>query len=140
MIMLIIYLYLHSRANGPFMAASVALEKEVRLLLSDPFAYKILEGRIFLGTTAFFARHRWHLSWRDNDDLIECAQGSFNIPFYCVRNPHVKRTVVLDGAYSFAGTDLPHGDRTLYIGIDPHAEVTRLFTNSEMVRLIHVYL
>ncbi len=45
----------------------------------------------------------------------------------------VKGFEVLDGAYSFAGEDLPHGDQTLFIGIDPHADVTRTFTNAEMV-------
>lgn len=32
------------------------------------------------------------------------------------------------------GTDLLHGDDTLYVGIDPHAEITRTFTYTEMVR------
>ena len=31
------------------------------------------------------------------------------------------------------GTDLLHGDATLYVGIDPHAEITRTFTYTEMV-------
>ena len=39
---------------------------------------------------------------------------------------------MVDGAYGFAGDDLLHGDDTLYVGIDPHAEITRTFTNSEM--------
>lgn len=29
---------------------------------------------------------------------------------------------------------MPHGDETLYVGIDPHAEITRIFTYKEMVR------
>jgi hypothetical protein len=60
-------------------------------------------------------------------------KGSFHIPFYCARNNSVKSVYVLDGAYSFAGIDLPHGDSTLFIGVDPHAEITRTFTTSEMV-------
>ena len=38
----------------------------------------------------------------------------------------------VDGAYGFAGADLPHGDQTLYVGIDPHAEITRHLTHNEM--------
>ena len=30
------------------------------------------------------------------------------------------------------GTDLPHENNSLFVGIDPHAEITRLFTNTEM--------
>lgn len=40
---------------------------------------------------------------------------------------------MVDGAYGFAGTDLPHGDDTLYIGIDPHAEVTRFLEYEQMM-------
>lgn len=126
----------YSLKHGPVGSASYMLDQQVRALLTDPKAYKYLEGRIFLGTTAYFAKHRWHLSWANNQDLIECIKGSFNIPFYCLTNKLVKGITVLDGAYSFAGIDLPHGDETLFIGIDPHAEITRTFTNNEMVRHI----
>lgn len=36
--------------------------------------------------------------------------------------------------FLLSGLDLPHGDETLYVGIDPHAEITRTFTYKEMVR------
>lgn len=36
-------------------------------------------------------------------------------------------------SYHVIGTDLLHGDATLYVGIDPHAEITRTFTYTEMV-------
>ena len=117
--------------HGPHKAC-VILEDVIREMLVDPNAYKILKGRIFLGTTEFLSRHRWHLSWNSNEDLIECIKGSFHIPFYCQRNKPLKNINVLDGAYSFSGTDLPHGNNSLFIGIDPHAEITRTFTNSEM--------
>ena len=64
--------------------------------------------------------------------MIYTFRGSCHLPFYCNPNKKLGDFHVVDGAYSFAGTDLPHGDDTLYIGIDPHAEVTRLFTTSEM--------
>lgn len=43
--------------------------------------------------------------------------------------------LVVDGAYGFSGEDLPHGDATLYVGIDPHAEVTRILTNQVCERI-----
>ena len=36
-------------------------------------------------------------------------------------------------AYGMAGADLPHGDSTLFIGIDPHAEITRDLTVAQML-------
>jgi hypothetical protein len=117
---------------GTIYKCSIFMEDSLRELLSDPNAYKILEGRCCFGTTAFFAKHRWHVSWNDNEDLIKCIQASYHIPFYCKRVDPIYGVEVLDGAYGFAGKDLPHGDKTLYVGIDPHAEITRIFTNVEM--------
>lgn len=109
------------------------------MIADNENAYKELEGKMFIGTTAFFSRHRWHLSWESNEDMINCIKGSFNIPIYCLRSGILKGYEVLDGAYSFAGEDLPHGDATLFIGIDPHAEVTRHFTNNQMVQIIQCF-
>jgi len=97
-----------------------------------PQAYKKLEGRMCFGTTEFFDRHRWHTSWESNEDFLTCLQGTSHIPFYCMRNKPIKGIEVVDGAYGFAGRDLLDGDDTLYVGIDPHAEITRHFSNSEM--------
>eukprot|EP01034_Spumella_vulgaris_P021678 gene21678-27719_t len=44
----------------------------------------------------------------------------------------IKGVHVVDGAYGFSGINLPHGDDTLYVGIDPHAEITRSFTYPQM--------
>jgi len=54
------------------------------------------------------------------------------MPLYCSRVKLLHGEYVVDGAYGFKGTDLPHGDDTLFIGIDPHAEITRTFTNAQM--------
>ena len=116
----------------PIYFGSVFMEEVLRKLLSDPMAYKRLEGRCCFGTTEFFSKHRWHVSWESNEDLIQTAQASFNIPIYCKRVQPVKGVMVLDGAYGFAGINLPHGDDTLYVGIDPHAEITRTLTNHQM--------
>jgi len=73
------------------------------LIVNDPLAYKKLEGRCCFGTTSFFARHRWHVSWENNHDLIACIQASYSIPIYCKRSVGIKNVVVVDGAYGFAG-------------------------------------
>ena len=116
----------------PIYYGSYFLELALKDLLSDPLAYKKLEGRCCFGTTAYFSKHRWHVSWESNEDLIACIQASYNIPIYCKRSLGIKDIIVVDGAYGFAGSDLPHGDQTLYVGIDPHAEITRTLTYSEM--------
>jgi hypothetical protein len=118
---------------GPVYYGSIFTIKYVREMIEeDPTAYKKLEGRCCFGTTEFFSKHRWHLSWENNDDLMECIKASFHIPFYCHYIRPLRGVEVVDGAYGFAGEDLLHGDQTLYVGIDPHAEITRTFTNQEM--------
>lgn len=119
---------------GPVYYASYFMEKGVRKMLEEegPYAFKKLEGRLCFGTTEFFDKHRWHMSWESNEDFLACVQGTSHIPFYCMRNQPIKGIEVVDGAYGFAGRDLLDGDDTLYVGIDPHAEITRHFTNSEM--------
>lgn len=124
---------LKSHVHGPVHNASVFTEDAIRLILADPTAYKQLEGKCCFGTTEFFSKHRWHVSWADNDDLLDCIQASYHIPFYCQRNKGIKNIHVVDGAYGFAGPNLPHGDETLYVGIDPHAEITRTYTYPQMM-------
>jgi hypothetical protein len=119
---------------GAFYYGSLFMEEAIRKIVEDPYSYKLLEGRCSFGTTAFFCKHRWHISWSDNEDLIDCAKASAHIPLYCQKNYGVKNTIVVDGAYGFAGKDLPHGDETLYVGIDPHAEISRSFTNKQMLQ------
>mmetsp|Transcript_1085 Transcript_1085/g.1215 ORF Transcript_1085/g.1215 Transcript_1085/m.1215 type:complete len:282 (+) Transcript_1085:112-957(+) len=122
-----------AKIYGPIYYASVYMTKGLEeMLADDPLAYKKLEGKCCFGTTSFFSKHRWHLSWESNEDLLDCIQGSYHIPFYCQRIKTLKGIEVVDGAYGFAGIDLPHGDETLYVGIDPHAEITRIFTYKEM--------
>jgi hypothetical protein len=72
------------------------------------------------------------VSWESNEDLLKCVQGSYHIPLYCKKNVGIKGVEVVDGAYGFRGENLPHGDQTLYVGIDPYAEITRSLTNTEM--------
>jgi hypothetical protein len=125
-----------AQKHGPIYYASKFMTDGLKEMIDEvgPKAYKILEGRCCFGTTQFFSKHRWHLSWESNEDLLECIIASFHIPFYCKRIKSLRGIEVVDGAYGFAGIDLIHGDETLYVGIDPHAEITRHFTNNEMVR------
>lgn len=122
-----------SGRHGALHYASVFMEECVREMLSHPFAFKMLEGRLCLGTTYFFANHRWHVAWLDNEDLVACVKRSCHIPFYCQRDGGLRGDLIVDGAYGFSGKDLPHGDSTLYVGIDPHAEITRTLENNQMM-------
>eukprot|EP01033_Poteriospumella_lacustris_P009843 gene9843-7046_t len=119
--------------HGAVHYGSVFMEECVREMLAHPLDFKRLEGRLCLGATYFFSRHRWHVSWVDNEDLVACVRRSCHIPFYCQRDDGLRGELVVDGAYGFSGTDLPHGDATLYVGIDPHAEITRTLENRQMM-------
>ena len=126
----------NSQGKSPIYWASYYMEEVLRDMIdSEPLAYRILQGKCCFGTTAFFSKHRWHISWHSNEDLIESIKCSYHVPFYCKNINLLRGEIVLDGAYGFAGVDLVHDDDTLFVGIDPHAEITRLFTNAEMVRL-----
>jgi hypothetical protein len=117
---------------SPVYFGSYYMEERLKEMLVDPSAYKKIEGRCCFGTTAFFSRHRWHVSWESNEDLQACVQASYHIPLYCKWTGGIKGVECVDGAYGFAGVHLPHGDDTLYVGIDPHAEITRHLTHNEM--------
>ena len=104
-----------------------------KVILENPDTFKLLQGRCCFGTTAFFSRHRWHMNWADNDDLIKSIVGSYNIPVYCGRSEAIYGFEVVDGAYGVAGTDFPHGDETLFVGIDPLAEIGRSLTYHQMI-------
>jgi len=110
------------------------LSDSIKILLSDPTAYKQLEGKFSTATTEFPFRHRRHWAWDSNDDLSNCMLGSLHVPMYSSCSKiRFKGKSVVDGAYSMAGTDLPHGDETLFVGIDPHAEITRELTLFQMI-------
>ncbi len=123
----------YSIRKGPVYHSSVSLEKKIlQMLDEEKDALRRLEGRASFGTTTFPFSHTWHVSWENEEDFMNCINGSMHIPFYTKRNDKIKGKVVIDGAYGFKGDDLFHGDDTLYVGIDPHAEVTRTFTYTEM--------
>ena len=62
---------IQAKKFGPIYYASVFMTSGLEeMLAEDPTAYKKLEGRCCFGTTSFFSRHRWHLSFESNDDLI----------------------------------------------------------------------
>ena len=106
------------------------IEKIVR---ESSDTYKILQGKCCFGTTAFFSHHRWHMNWADNDDLLKSIIGSYNIPVYCSKSDAIYGFEVVDGAYGVAGTDFPHGNETLFVGIDPLAEIGRSLTYHQML-------
>mmetsp|Transcript_33349 Transcript_33349/g.33969 ORF Transcript_33349/g.33969 Transcript_33349/m.33969 type:complete len:400 (+) Transcript_33349:126-1325(+) len=124
----------NASARGVFGKMGTLAESCLEFLLgTDPAAYKNLSGMYAVGTTKFPFNHQWHWNWESNRDLAECIIGSLHIPLYCERPSHVQGSIVVDGAYSMSGADLIHGDNTLYVGIDPHAEVGRSLRNDQML-------
>ena len=110
------------------------LNEGMKELLKDPEAYKKIEGKFSTATTEFPFKHRRYWSWNSNDDLSNCMHGSLHVPMYTSYNKRrFNGKTVVDGAYSMAGSDLPHGDDTLFVGIDPHADVTRELTYYQMI-------
>jgi hypothetical protein len=102
-------------------------------LLTDPNTYKNIEGRLGLAVTHFPFTHTRHWSWHSNDELMECIIASCHMPIYCEALASFKGRIVVDGAYSVSGHDFVHGDETLFVGIDPHAEITRHLTQTQMI-------
>jgi hypothetical protein len=118
---------------GPFGKMSRHTQSTVEKILKDRLEHKDLIGKFGLGTTEFPAKHVWHWSWQSMEELLDCIHGSAKMPIYCEEPRFVKGKAVVDGAYGLAGSDLPHGDETLFIAIDPYGDVTRTLTNSQML-------
>jgi hypothetical protein len=127
-----------AKHHGTFYYGSIFMEESVRALVNaDMMNYKLIEGRCAISTTAFYSHHRWHVSWTSNEDLIECAKSSCHIPLYCQLNRGIKGVLVVDGAYAMRGSDLLHGDDTLFVGIDDplYTDITRDFTYSGLLTI-----
>ena len=101
--------------------------------LKDPDLYKSLNGKVGIGASTFFAKHIWSFEWEDNEDLLSCMMNSFHVPLLCRRNKKINGHEIVDGAYCVAGSDLPHGDRSLYVGDDPHADVSMTFSINQIL-------
>lgn len=112
---------------------ALVLEPLLQDMLSDPECHIKIQGRCCFSTSVFFDKHQWHTEWDSHEELYCYLKASLHIPIACPRSPLLRGVEIVDGAYSFAGVDLPDGDATLYVGIDPHAEITRVFTNAEML-------
>ncbi len=65
---------------------------------------------------------------------MNCLTASCHIPLYSHQGVDNWKHVV-DGAYGFSGEDLIelHHNDTLFVGIDPQAEVSRGLTYTQMV-------
>jgi hypothetical protein len=119
--------------NGFLGTVGGFMDEHLRAMLNQyPNAYRELEGKLKFGVTVFPFKHVWHDRWDSNEHLLDECRCSYHMPIYCGRPPSSIHGYVVDGAYGMAGHDMPHGCETLFIGIDPHAEVTREFTNSQM--------
>ncbi len=138
-----LYKHVSNQANekGPVWYASFFMENALRDILNeDPLSYKKLEGRCAFGSTIFFAKHHWHVSWESNEDVIKCVASSYHVPFYCKWTDKNRGHYRVDGAYGFSGIDLIHGDETVYCGFDPHAEIACQLSNAEMVSQLLLFL
>ena len=132
------YLWTAREANkrGPIFQASACLIESVRRVL-DEFTEEVhtmLNDKCFVSVTHFPFRHRFAKSWDSEEDLLQCLTATCHIPIYTHRAKSAWSSMV-DGAYGFAGdslVDLHHND-TLFVGIDPTADVGRSLTFSQMV-------
>lgn len=77
-----------------------------------------LEGRFQCGTTNAGFAHQWHKKWTTNEELGNCLKASANVPLFCDLCDLVEGNVVLDGSCSFAGHEFPHGNETLFVGVN----------------------
>lgn len=93
----------------------------------NPDTYRLLNDRVMIGSSTWSKRHVWTRRWQNNEELMASLRQSFHIPLLCRRCDHG-----VDGAYVFAGTDLPHGDKSFYVGDDGAADVSYRFSLQEM--------
>lgn len=101
-------------------------------LLDDELTYLKVKDRLTIGVTEFPLHHVRYSSWASNDDLRRCLHGSMYLPLYCQIIEPVNNKYVIDGGFSFAGEYLSHGNETLFIGIDPNAEISGEMSLLEM--------
>jgi hypothetical protein len=100
------------------------IDSAIDELLHDPETYLKVKGKLSVGVTEFPLKHVRYSEWKSNDDLRHCLHGSMYLPLYCEAVPLINGKHVIDGGFSFAGRFLSHGNETLFIGIDPNAEVS----------------
>eukprot|EP01035_Chromulina_nebulosa_P020021 gene20021-25997_t len=93
-------------------------------MLHDKEAYNIVSNRLSIGVTEFPLHHVRYTKWSDNNELRDCLHGSMYLPLYCSLIQPVSGQYVIDGGFSFAGEYLHHGNESLFIGIDPNAEIS----------------
>lgn len=111
---------------------SAIVSDALDMLLDDPNAYKRVENRLSIGVTEFPLHHKRYSSFNDNNDLRQCLLGSMYLPLYCDLISPVRGKFVIDGGFSFSGYELIHGNDTIFIGIDPNAEVSGELSLLEM--------
>lgn len=122
--------------RGPIRHASTCLVEGIRKVLVEyyPNAHKILQGKCMISLTHFPFTHEWIKSWHSDEHLLHCLTATCHIPMYSLGGVDAWAHVV-DGAYGFSGESLLdlHGNDTLFVGIDPAAEVSRSLTFKQMV-------
>ena len=60
-------------------------------------------------------------------------KNTLHVPLLAHRNKKINGCEVVDGAYCFSGTDLPHGDDSLYVGDSPYAEVSMVMSAKQIM-------
>lgn len=102
-------------------------------LLVDPDAYKNIEGKLGVAVTHFPCSYIQHWTWSSNAEIMQCVLASCHMPIYCEGLASFKGRLAVDGAYSVSGHDLVHGNDTLFVGFDPHADITAEITQAQMI-------
>ena len=89
-----------------------------KLLQQRPNVYKEIEGKFMCGRTKHFAQYEVSKEWVNNADLAKTLKASYNIPLYCTRCEPVEGEQYVDGAFGMDADLLPHGDGTLFVGLN----------------------
>ena len=104
-------------------AARVGLVEEV--FKRVPKAFSLVRSRLSIGITVYPFGHVWKTHWSSNEDLLDTILASMHIPLYTPNeNPYFLGNKCVDGACSMHGEALVHGDRTLFVGFSPFAEIS----------------
>lgn len=134
---------LQVKDNGIFGKISIYHQCTIEMILhvaSESDIERVLrQGKLGIGITTFLDKHEFITKWDNIKDLLECLHSSLHIPIYCCYNYDLqfnspllpksdfcrigtmtrndKRSMHIDGSFSFTTSSLPNPNHTLILGI-----------------------
>lgn len=84
-----------------------------------------------LGYSTFFDNHIWKNTWNSIEELLQCCKNSMYIPLFV---PSSGMKNIIEGGFCCKGTDLIHGNDTMFVGDDLYADI---YMNMKPIQLFY---